>query len=97
MADRLVGPPSQSSGLSQTALNVEPMATRDQIAQKYTAVLSKNNGERLKGHKGSFEKAREEHKLKHGDTNTRPRSSSQDLKGKGRGRQAQDSRAPTKP
>ena len=48
---------------------------------KYKAVLSKNNGERPKGHKGAFEKAREEHRLKHGNTSTRPRSSSKRLEG----------------
>ena len=91
MADRLVGPPSRSFGLSQTDLSVELTAIRDPIAQN-TGVLSKNNGGRPKGHKGAFEKAREEHRLKYGNASTCPRSSSRDSKGKGKGRQSNDSR-----
>ena len=60
--------------------------------QKYKAVLSKNNGERPKGHKGAFEKAREKHRLKYGNTSTRPRSSSRNSSGKGKGKQSNDSR-----
>ena len=59
---------------------------------KYKAALSKNNGERPKGHKGAFEKAREEHRLKYGNTSTRPRYPSRDSKGKGRGGQSTYSR-----
>ena len=54
--------------------------------QTYRVVLSKNNGERPKGHKDAFEKAREEHRHK-----------SRDSKGKGKERQARHSRACTKP
>ena len=51
---------------------------------KSKAVLSKNSGQRPKGHKGAFEKAREEHRQKYGNTSSRPRSSSRDSKGKGK-------------
>ena len=47
----------------------------------YKTVLSKNGGGRPKGYKGASEKAREEHRPKHGNTSTRPRSTSRDSKG----------------
>ena len=69
-----------------TGLNAVPMGERSECP-KDKAVPAKNGGDRPKGHKGAVERAREEHRQKHGKTSTHAIYASRDSKGKGEGRQ----------